>query len=53
MSNSSEVVFGKTIDKFFLVTLNGEKTLKKLNGKNLKKISKKENINFIGRIDKI
>ena len=53
MSNSSEVVSGKTIDKFFLVTLKGEKILKKLNGKNLKKISKKENIIFIGRIDKI
>tara|TARA_B100001778_G_scaffold13281_1_gene10309 strand:- start:1171 stop:1332 length:162 start_codon:yes stop_codon:yes gene_type:complete len=53
MSNSSEVVSGKTIDKFFLVTLKGDKILKRLSGKNLKKISKNENINFIGRIDKI
>ena len=45
-------MFSKTILKFFLVTLKGEKIFKSLSGKNLKNISKNENANLIGRIDK-
>ena len=38
--------------KFFRVTLKGEKIFKNLSGRNLKSISKNENANLIGRIDK-
>ena len=39
--------------KFFLVTLKEEKILKKLIGRKLKNMSKNENTNLIGKIDRI
>jgi hypothetical protein len=46
-------MLGKAIDKFFLVTLNGGKSCKKLNGIAWKMISHIKNVNFNGKMVKI